>query len=480
MSGRQILLEELRDLYLNAGEPSLRQVAEATGLSTSTIHGALRVKNGNPSWRVVSAIVGHLGGDVARFRQLFELVSAENHGLDERAESIARELGVGHRVQGIDKENVLVPASPNVICFWSYTHRDDLLEAGRIRRLADAIANEYELLTGERLALFVDHSEISWGDRWRDVIDSALATTALFVPVVTPLYLRSEQCRREFVEFSSRAENAGAIELVLPIIYAETPAVSDTDNDDEIAELLRTIQYVDWRKNRLSDENSMQYRTAVHEMAARLVDVISTVSARPVVIPDTHEDARPGIWDEIGEAEANAQSWHGTLAALSDEMTVIVAAVNDATERGKVSDKQQQGAKGRLAVLARLASDIATPSGRIEELGKSFGDSVRGADTGIQVVLRQAHRDDLTAQDALAANNLFEQVRELATATSEATSHVRVFVHQIDDMQAMSRLIRKPLRQVRAGLMAIIDAETVVVRWSDLTRGVQELQPLGE
>jgi len=63
----------------------------------------------------------------------------------------------------------------SAVGFWSYVHADDEAEGGRIRRLAERIRNEYSVLTGEDLAIFVDREDIAWGDEWRRRIADALA-----------------------------------------------------------------------------------------------------------------------------------------------------------------------------------------------------------------------------------------------------------------------------------------------------------------
>ena len=38
--------------------------------------------------------------------------------------------------------------------FWSYVHDDDLADGGRIVRLARDVSGQFEMLTGESIALF--------------------------------------------------------------------------------------------------------------------------------------------------------------------------------------------------------------------------------------------------------------------------------------------------------------------------------------
>ena len=48
--------------------------------------------------------------------------------------------------------------------FWSYVHKDDDAELGRIRQLARDTSNQFEMLTGEALEFFFDRDTLQWGD----------------------------------------------------------------------------------------------------------------------------------------------------------------------------------------------------------------------------------------------------------------------------------------------------------------------------
>ena len=75
----------------------------------------------------------------------------------------------------------------NLQGFWSYVHADDQAEGERISRLAKDVASQFEMLTGEPLALFLDMDAIKWGELSRDKIDASLASVAFFMGVIAPL-----------------------------------------------------------------------------------------------------------------------------------------------------------------------------------------------------------------------------------------------------------------------------------------------------
>jgi hypothetical protein len=110
--------------------------------------------------------------------------------------------------------------------FLSYAHEDNKLDTGAILELARLIGEEYSLISGEPLELFVDHDSIAWGEEWRKRIDAALTQTTFFIPIVTPRYFTRPECRRELLEFAAKAKSLGVQELLLPILYVEPPEFS--------------------------------------------------------------------------------------------------------------------------------------------------------------------------------------------------------------------------------------------------------------
>ena len=92
--------------------------------------------------------------------------------------------------------------------FWSYTHEDDRLDGGGILRLSHLIMEEYDLLSGEPLKLFIDRNDIAWGEEWRKRVDSSLAQTTFFIPIITPRYFTRPECRSANCSNSSQRPNA--------------------------------------------------------------------------------------------------------------------------------------------------------------------------------------------------------------------------------------------------------------------------------
>jgi hypothetical protein len=103
------------------------------------------------------------------------------------------------------------------------------------------------MLTSEKIVLFLDRDDIDWGEDWRSKIDESLSTIAFFIPVLTPRYFRSPECRRELQYFAQRVTDLGVKELVLPLLYVDVPSLHEDAPADDLVALVQTFQWKDWR-----------------------------------------------------------------------------------------------------------------------------------------------------------------------------------------------------------------------------------------
>ena len=218
--------------------------------------------------------------------------------------------------------------------FWSYVHADNEDEDGRILRLADRLRAEFAVLTAASLELFVDREGINWGDEWRRRIDEALEVTTFFIPIVTPRYFRSPECRKELLTFGGHAQSLGLDELLLPIYWVEVPGLNE-ESDDEAKALVARMQRADWRGLRLADEQSAEYRQAVNKLAQRLAEIADRTEAEPVETKaadaDEEGEEEPGFIELLAEGERALPGWAETLTNLGNEIEGIGTLAQEAT-----------------------------------------------------------------------------------------------------------------------------------------------------
>lgn len=367
--------------------------------------------------------------------------------------------------------------------FWSYVRSDDEAEKGRIVRLARELQAQYALATGEELELFVDR-DIEWGEDWREKIDQALAQITFFIPIVTPRWFQSEECRREFVRFFERAEALGVTDLVLPLYYAEVEGF-DRESENEVVARIARINYEDWRELRLEDFDSADHRKGVEALVRRLKGIRDSVAERPVAsmevihggrsedgsdgasgMPGAEEEP-PGVIDELAKMEETLPrlgAYMEELNSLSEEITL---SVQEAAARIERADNANKGFAGRLAAARALADELRPRSSRIVELGTQYGTDLFDASSGVQALIGLAG-NVTSEEDRKAACELFSTLREVGRQGAEFASLLDETVTTTEELARMSRDLRPPIREIQDGLRRFKDGQNVIDLWVNL------------
>ena len=140
--------------------------------------------------------------------------------------------------------------------------------------------------TGEEFAIFQDRNDIAWGRNWQQRIDEALDAVTLLLVIITPSLFRSPPCRAEFHRFLDRERALGRADLILPVYYIGAREMDDPGlrESDEMAVVLASRQFADWREVRFEPFASPLVRKSLAQLASRMRDTFwqpSAASARP-------------------------------------------------------------------------------------------------------------------------------------------------------------------------------------------------------
>jgi TIR domain/Putative Ig domain len=165
-----------------------------------------------------------------------------------------------------------VPAEP--AAFMSYVHLDNDQYDGQLGEFRRLLATEVRAQTGQEFVIFQDREHISWGQNWQERIDDALDVATLLIVIITPGFFRSQACRAEVARFLERERELGRSDLILPLYYitareVENPAARESD---ELARVLGSRQYADWRELRFEPSTSPVVRKAIGQLASRMRD----------------------------------------------------------------------------------------------------------------------------------------------------------------------------------------------------------------
>lgn len=203
-----------------------------------------------------------------------------------------------------------MPTLEEAQIFVSYSHQDqDSSTGGDIRQFATDVVDALEGLHGRTVKLFLDVKDLDWGDNLWSRLDRELQASTFLMPFITPRYLKSEACRREFTAFSETAQRYGSEQLLLPLLWI-TPTALQTDAlSDPIIERLRATFYLDVAAARRADRGSADYANLVESVADRLENVIAgrestaTAPQTPEIDQGVDTEPEPGLDEYLEKAE---------------------------------------------------------------------------------------------------------------------------------------------------------------------------------
>jgi hypothetical protein len=328
-------------------------------------------------------------------------------------------------------------SSRGAAAFWSYAHIDNENDDGAVLRLADLISKQYQVVTGEPLDMFID-TKIGWGEEWERRIKHALIETTFFIPVITPTYLRREECRKELLDFASQAEALGVSELICPIMYSSVAGFSKDSADPAVA-LAARAQYEDWTELRTEEPSSSPHRKAVEKLVTRLAEVGREVEVRQVVAEATHNDdkEKAGLGELLEQIRQVLAEW--TEAAeedglLNEKFHAIDAMLEERLRKLKIGPS---GA--RYAVLRKQVTEYQP---LLERRGEAVDVMLRKAVELAPLVARAVRILAVHPGD----ETLLKELSEALRRTSEA------YKRREEDAEPIPRWARRHAHETRGML----------------------------
>lgn len=172
------------------------------------------------------------------------------------------------------------------LAFLSYAHQDDVHEGGKLRKFAERLSGEVRLHSGEEFPIFVDRSDVKWGQEWQERIEESLSGATFLIPILTPGYFKSDWCRKEFLRFLDRERALKRRDLILSVYYVRCPLLEDPSkrSQDELAQILRDRQYKDCRNLRHMAWTEPEVTRQFENMALEVVAALERPDAPPPAV----------------------------------------------------------------------------------------------------------------------------------------------------------------------------------------------------
>ncbi len=261
------------------------------------------------------------------------------------------------------KEEVL-PVLEEAKIFVSYSHQDqNSSTGGDIRKFATDVVDALEGLHGRTVKLFLDVKDVGWGENLWQRLDRELQASTFLMPFITPRYLKSDGCRREFTSFSEATLRNASEQLLLPLIWIEPPALRSETPMDPIVERLKSTLHLNVAAARRAEPGSADYGNLVELVADRLEQVIAE---RETTYSETEDagnapsmagEPEPGFDEYLAKAEE----------LLPQTMKALETFLEDFTDLGEAFKRSFVGLQTKSptqlrASMVRVAGALKGPN----------------------------------------------------------------------------------------------------------------------
>lgn len=205
--------------------------------------------------------------------------------------------------------------------------------------------------------VFQDKEHIQEGHHFPEVLAEELKRSDALLVLVSPAWLKSEWCRREFNLFTDELSSTSRLHRILPVLWVDTPQLSH-ESSDPISRALANINYADWRDLRYESWSSPANQKQVGALAQRSLALLVPEAAADVVfhVPELQkhdsQHAIQNLREHHKEGRPPATRERKALEALLAAKTRTLIYLGR-LDRGESEDRTHE------ETLARLWSDAA-------------------------------------------------------------------------------------------------------------------------
>lgn len=342
------------------------------------------------------------------------------------------------------------PLLPDARLFMSYSHADQNgAHTGDLRRFARALT---EALRGRHdldIEIFIDEENGTWGeDLWKR-IETQQGSADFLLPFVSPNYLRSDACRREYRRIQALRDKNPDSTQILALRWIPWGARSGAEAPDILRDL-DAHRYEDVSAAADADPDSSEYRRTLNRTAAKLAEAIEEMSqAQPSTqtsgggTPQEQSDDR-GVDDLLADVQARQPAVQAALEQFSASFESFGSAF------GQVTTMPGRSANGASAaqLFQKAANELDPQAERLIADAKAAED----AWGEFAALTHRAVGQTAAIDPSLLPDELLSSIRQVpASIPVDGITQMRTIAQQ---MGMMSRALRPSSQALLASVSA--------------------------
>jgi hypothetical protein len=131
--------------------------------------------------------------------------------------------------------------------FFSYSHHDAETDPGLVKAFTKSLENRVNAkLANARFEIWRDEEGLRTGNKWNEKIEAELRACDVVIVLLTPRWIESEYCRKEYIIVEQIESGRGVGDYVAPILARsiEKQEKHLTPNQRDVYERIKSRQYL--------------------------------------------------------------------------------------------------------------------------------------------------------------------------------------------------------------------------------------------
>lgn len=366
-----------------------------------------------------------------------------------------------------------VPELPDARVFISYAHADQNGRyTGDLRGFAQDIVDTMANVHDRAVQTFIDVEQGTWGeDLWRR-LEREESLADFMIPFITPAYLRSDGCRREYLHFMAQRDAAAERSTLLPLIWLEPRGLFEPGSADPIKQDLFQHRGVPVGAAHDADPDSAEYRRVLREVTDRLADVLDAAATNHGQADGADGEHGAHVDDQPALDEMLAEIQQSTPQLVAD----FEAFVGDFEEFGNAMQTAMMTPEAAAGTPVQAQAYLTRVGKKLEGESAALLGSANAASTSWREYTALVHRAiGATAElDAtMLPDGLVEPLRELSEQIP--ASDIADMQNIAMQMGGMSRSLRPASEALLVAVRTFRDlaegADLVEVAWNRVKEG---------